>query len=217
MTSPAWTFLVAAIIAAAVDWVAVVRDDPRTERIAKPAVIVALILVVFTLRSDVPAAVPWVFVALVASLLGDVFLLPGGRFRPGLAAFLVAHLAYIVAFVQRPLDVVGAIVGIVGVALLYAFVGRRILAAAMAGDRSLGVAVGAYLAAISAMAVVGTATLVPFAVAGAWLFVASDAVLGWTRFVGPIRGSGREAPAVALAIIVPYHAAQVLLVLSFAI
>ncbi len=217
MTSPAWTFLVAAIIAAAVDWVAVVRDDPRTERFAKPAVIVALILVVFTLRSDVPAAVPWVFVALVASLLGDVFLLPGGRFRPGLAAFLVAHLAYIVAFVQRPLDVVGAIVGIVGVALLYAFVGRRILAAAMAGDRSLGVAVGAYLAAISAMAVVGTATLVPFAVAGAWLFVASDAVLGWTRFVGPIRGSGREAPAVALAIIVPYHAAQVLLVLSFAI
>lgn len=217
MTSPAWTFFVATAIAAAVDWLSLVRQDLRTERIAKPAVIVALIAVAMTLDPVVPAARPWVVAALVASLAGDLLLLPGGRFRPGLAAFLAAQLAYLVAFVQRPLDPIGAVVGIVGVAVLHVVAGRRIAERAAATDQRLGVAVLAYLGAISLMAIAATATFEPLIAAGAWLFVTSDAVLGWTHFVGGIRSLTADAPVARLAVMVPYHAAQALLVLSLAI
>lgn len=217
MTSPAWTFLVAAAIAAALDWLSLVRHDLRTERIAKPAVIVALIVVALTLDPVVPAARPWVVAALVASLAGDLLLLPGGRFRPGLAAFFVAQLLYLVAFVQRPLDPIGAVVAIVGVGVVYAVAGRHIVEAAAAADRRLGAAVLAYLGAISLMAIAASATFEPLIVVGAWLFVASDAVLGWTRFVGGIRDLDPDAPPLRLAVMVPYHAAQALLVLSLAL
>ena len=217
MTSPAWTFLVAAAIAAAADWFAILRLDTRLERLAKPAVIVALIAVALTMEPRLAVARPWVVAALVASLAGDVLLLPGGRFRAGLAAFLVAQLAYLVVFLHRPLDAVGAVIGIVGVAVVYAVAGRRIAEAAASTDRMLGGAVLAYLGAISVMAVAASATLVPAAIVGAWLFVASDAVLGWTRFVGGIRELAADAPLMRLAVMVPYHAAQVLLVVSLAV
>lgn len=216
MTSPAWTFAVGALIAAIVDWWAVLRGDLRTERVAKPAVMVALLGVIVTMESGVPAARGWVVVALVASLAGDVLLLPGGRFRAGLAAFLVAQLAYAGAFAHRPLEVIAAATGVVAAIVLYAVVGRRIVEGAARIDGSTAYAVVAYLAAISLMAVVATATLTPLVVLGAWSFVASDAVLGWTRFVGAVRGLEADAPLLRLGVIVPYHAAQVLIVLSFA-
>lgn len=220
MTSPAWTFLVAAAIAAVVDWFAILRHDLRLERFAKPAVIVALLAVAVTMEpegSSLAAARPWLIVALSGSLVGDVLLLPGGRFRAGLAAFLVAQLVYVVVFLHRPLDAIGAVAGIAGVAVVYVAAGRRIAESAAATDRTLGMAVLAYLGAISLMAIAATATLAPLVVVGAWLFVVSDAVLGWTRFVGGIRGIAPDAPALRLAVMVPYHAAQVLLVLSLAV
>ncbi|MEK6719924.1 MAG: lysoplasmalogenase family protein [Chloroflexota bacterium] len=217
MTSPAWTFAVAAVLIAVVDWVAVVRLDLRTERFAKPAVIVALLGVAANLEPNVVGARPWVVAALVASLAGDVLLLPGGRFRAGLAAFFLAQVAYLGSFVQWPLEVVGALIGMIGAAVLYAVAGRRIAAGAAATDRATGLAVIAYLIAISAMAVAATATLAPALVAGAWLFVASDAVLGWRRFVADPTGAALASPLSRLAVMVPYHVGQTLLVLSLAI
>lgn len=220
MTSPAWTFLVAAALAAVVDWFAILRLDLRLERLAKPAVIVALLAVAVTMEpagSSLAAARPWLLGALVASLVGDVLLLPGGRFRPGLAAFLVAQVLYVVVFLHRPLELVGAVVGIVGVAIVYIVAGRRIAEGAATTDRTLGVAVLGYLGAIAVMAITASATLVPLVIAGAWLFVASDAVLGWTRFVGGVRELAPGAPMMRLAVMVPYHAAQVFLVLSLAV
>lgn len=220
MTSPAWTFLVATVIAAVVDWVAILRHDLRIERLAKPAVIVALLAVAVTMepaRAALAEARPWLILALVASLAGDLLLLPGGRFRPGLAAFLVAQVLYVVVFLHRPLEPVGAVVGIVGVAIVYVVAGRRIAASAAATDRTLGMAVLGYLGAISIMAIAATATVAPLVIAGAWLFVVSDAVLGWTRFVGGVRGIDPDAPMMRLSVMVPYHAAQALLVFSLAV
>jgi uncharacterized membrane protein YhhN len=48
----------------------------------------------------------------------------------------------------------------------------------------------------------------PFAAAGALLFMTSDALIGWNRFV-------RSLAWAPLAIIVTYHVAQMLLVVSF--
>ncbi len=216
MTSPAWTFVVAAVIAAVVDWIAVARLDLRTERVAKPAVVVALLGVALAMEPSVESPRPWIVAGLAASLAGDILLLPGGRFRAGLLAFLVAQLAYLVAFVQWPLDVIGAIAGVGGVAVLFAAVGRRIASGAAAIDRVTEIAVMAYLVAISGMAIAATATLVPAIAVGAWLFVLSDTVLGWRRFVADPESPALLSPMSRLAVMSPYHVAQLLIVLSLA-
>ena len=85
---------------AVVDWVAVASDRRRLEYLAKPATLVLLIGVALSLEVAHPRCAPTVVVALVLSLVGDVLLmLPGAHwFVFGLGAFLVAHLAYVVAF-----------------------------------------------------------------------------------------------------------------------
>ncbi len=99
-----WRFavpLAVAAVLAVVDWLAVWAGGPwgrRVERIAKPGVMVALIAAAWLATPVTPearAAQPWLVAGLVASLAGDVLLLPPGRFVAGLAAFLVAHLAYL--------------------------------------------------------------------------------------------------------------------------
>ena len=81
--------LAIATIAAVIDWVAVWvggANGQRVERIAKPAVMVALLgaaLVAHAWTPEAQAARPWLVLGLVASLAGDVLLLPPGRFVPG--------------------------------------------------------------------------------------------------------------------------------------
>ena len=62
------------------------------------------------------------------------------------------------------------------------------------------------------MAVAATRTGMPAAILGAWLFVASDAMLGWGRLRAPApgmpRGGGR---GLRVAVMVTYHLAQGLL------
>ena len=91
MTPLVAALLAVAIVAAVADWAAVWAGGPRgraVERIAKPAVIVALIAAaaVWPAEPGSPAAAarPWLLLGLVASLAGDVLLLPPGRFVPGL-------------------------------------------------------------------------------------------------------------------------------------
>jgi uncharacterized membrane protein YhhN len=52
---------------------------------------------------------------------------------------------------------------------------------------------------------------VPAAVLGAWLFVASDAMLAWGRFRAPSSGSPRGTARLRVAVMVTYHVGQVLL------
>jgi uncharacterized membrane protein YhhN len=216
---PLAPFLLAiAAVAAAIDWIAVWLDGPRAravERVAKPAVMLALLGVVIAwpaTTGDVAAARPWLIAALAASLAGDVLLLPPGRFVAGLVAFLLAHLAYLVAFAQLPGSLPWLVVGLVLAALLVATVGRALVAAAQ--RLGLAIPVAVYLAAICAMAVAATRTGLPAAIVGAWLFVASDALLGWGRFRAPDAASPRGSAALRLAVIVTYHLGQLLLVLA---
>jgi uncharacterized membrane protein YhhN len=119
VTPPVVALLAIAAGAAVVDWIAVWLDGPRSpavERVAKPLVLVALLAaaVLWPVGTGDSAAVrPWLVAALAASLAGDVLLLGPGRFVPGLVSFLVAHLAYLVAFAQLPGSVPWLIVGVV--------------------------------------------------------------------------------------------------------
>ena len=152
-------------------------------------------------------------VGLLLSLVGDVALLwPQQGFVPGLVAFLLAHLAYLVAFSRavpfgaKPL----------------AFVAYAMLAVAMLAVLWSGVPVGlrapvvAYVVGLAAMAAQtasvwlvarqrGAATadlaLARRAALGGLLFLCSDALLAFNRFHTPL-------PAAGLLILGTYWAAQ---------
>jgi uncharacterized membrane protein YhhN len=205
--------LIGAVVAALVDWVAVWSGGPRAlllERVAKPLVplLLAVAVVAWPEASlAAPAVRPWVLVALAASLAGDMLLLPPGRLTGGLLAFLVAHLAYLGALVQLPGSVTWLVVGLVAAVVVAATVGRSLVVAARGAGMAAPVA--AYLVVICAMAVAATRTGSPAAIAGAWLFVTSDTLLGWGAF------RGGESRRQRVAVIVTYHLAQLLLVVSF--
>jgi uncharacterized membrane protein YhhN len=212
VTSGTQAALVVAGLLAALDWAAILGRNVRVERIAKPAVMACLIVAVLL---DDPGASParWLLVAaLAASGVGDWLLLPSGRFTPGLVAFLVAHLAYLAIFIQEPLSSGGLALGLLAAAVVMVMVGRVILAGAARTDERLPVAI--YLVVISAMAVAATGSgSVPAAV-GAWLFVASDAMLGWDRFVGTPAVTADADARRRVLVMVTYHAAQVVLTIA---
>lgn len=194
---------VLAAIAAVADWRAVALDRERVEAWAKPAVMGALAIVVLSER---PAMWGALLAAVLLSLLGDVLLLPRiDQFVGGLASFLAAHVAYAVALATR--DPSPQWIAIVLVTLLAVGVGGTI--ARHAGRRSalLAVAVLAYIATITTMFVLALGVGVTEAI-GAGLFVLSDAILGWNRFVSPI-------PHGRLLTHVNYHVGQAILILGF--
>ncbi|HET6968006.1 MAG TPA: lysoplasmalogenase [Ornithinibacter sp.] len=201
---------VAAALTAAVavlDWRAVLRRDDRTERWAKPAVVVGLGVLALLAGAGGTTTGRWVLLALALGLVGDVLLLPGpDRFVPGLVAFLLGHLAWVAACVSAGLA--RPELGWVGVAVLAVALvaGRRILPAARRdGGAALAGAVAAYMLVIGAMAVVGWATGRLLVGLGATLFVVSDTVLATGRFV-------QERGWTRLVVMVTYHLAQALLV-----
>ena len=208
MNTPAWIAFGAAGLFAVLDWLAIVRGARRGEYLAKPATLVALTGAALLIDPSDQAQRAWFAVALVFSLAGDVFLmLPSDRFVPGLACFLVGHLAYIVG-----LNVDGGSAGALalsamGLAFVAVPLGRRIVRGAVAHDRRLGAPVTLYIVAISGMVASAFATGAPWAIAGASLFYGSDAFIGWSRFVGAF-------PGYRLAIIVTYHVGQAALVAS---
>ena len=193
---------------ALVDWYAVAREDRRTETWAKPLVLSALLVVAIVLGATSSTAGVWLLVALVFGLLGDVALLSDSlpRFRAGVAAFLVGHLAYLACF---------ASLGLLMPA--WSWAGLAVLAAALFATRSvvpathrlegpaLSVPVAVYSVVIGAMLLCAWFTGVPLVALGASVFVVSDAVLSIDRFVRPI-------PHARLILMIAYHVGQALIV-----
>src|SRR5580765_5942786 len=99
MTAGYW-LVVAALLVAAADWLAVAGRAQRAEYVLKPLTMVVLIAAALALSDGAPGVTTaFTVAALVLSLAGDVFLmLPRDLFVAGLASFLLAHVAYVVAF-----------------------------------------------------------------------------------------------------------------------
>lgn len=199
------------VAVAVFDWWAVSVGRTRAETIAKPATMLVLIAII-AVMPDVPGSVrTWLVVGAVLGLVGDVALLGDGEsaFMAGLGSFALGHLAYVAAALTVGFDAAWALPGVVFlVALLgYRFLPRTLPGARSSGGAALAGAVLFYAVVISAMVVTAWATTSPVAAAGAMLFALSDWVLGHRRFVGPLPG-GR------LAVMVPYHVGQALLVVG---
>jgi uncharacterized membrane protein YhhN len=197
-------------VCALANWWSVTVGRRTVEWVSKPSVMVALIAAAVLLRPSSGAVRAWVVVGLVCSLAGDVFLmLPEERFVEGLASFLLAHVAYIVAFFVAGTSATGAAIGVVIVALGVTLVARPILRAVRSEHADFAVPVLAYVSIISVMVVAAWATSNPWAIVGAMSFYASDGTLAWNKFVHPIKG-GR------FAIMSTYHLAQFAIVVSLA-
>ncbi len=208
MTASAFLLLAVTVAAAVVDWVAVRHGNRAIEFVCKPLTLGLLTLAALALDPRDPTVRAWFVAALLASLVGDVLLmLPGDLFVPGLAAFLVAHLAYVVGFLVGGLHVEATLLGLVLAALGAVTVGRRLLAAVATGAPDMAGPIGIYMVVISAMLVCAVGSGRAVAAVGAGLFYVSDALIGWNRFVRPAAGGDT-------AVMVTYHLGQILLVLS---
>ncbi|HVC70053.1 MAG TPA: lysoplasmalogenase [Acidimicrobiales bacterium] len=209
MTGFATAFLVIGLLLAIGDWIARAVENTRLEYVCKPTTLVALILtaVALTPASDAGARRDWFVAALVCSLAGDVLLmLPSDLFIAGLGAFLLGHLFYLAGFWSHhpgapALAVAGAVV-LVGLSPL----GARVLKA-LRSQRPIRLPVAVYMVVIGAMLATALATGNVLAGIGAGLFVSSDTMIAWNRFVRPF------GPA-DVGIMVTYHLGQAALVVS---
>jgi alkenylglycerophosphocholine/alkenylglycerophosphoethanolamine hydrolase len=155
--------------------------------IAKPLATALLVLIVGWPRTRLAV---WVDVGIALSVVGDVALLDQGdtAFIVGLAAFLLAHLAYVVGFIGAA----GWAPWLALVVLLAGATTTTMLRAIWPGTAGMHAPVVAYGLAITAMVTAAFGTLASglagggAAAAGALLFYASDASLALNRFRRPI-------------------------------
>lgn len=193
----------AALSIAAAPWA---LATPLLAFVFKPLTTLLIIAFAFAIGRghDQPIVRRWVIVGLVLSLLGDVALLwPKEGFLPGLVSFLLAHLAYLVAFtrVQRFAARVLPFVA-------YAAVAAGVLALLWPGvPAPLRLPVLLYVLALASMAAQAAvlwrsgAARGPVLAAGGALFMLSDALLATNRFATPL-------PMASLWILASYWTAQ---------
>jgi uncharacterized membrane protein YhhN len=212
VTTHIWVLAGAMAVTALLNYWAVARDDYVLERVAKPTVLMLLIGLAWAMHGEgrvdgAPSLQP-VLVALGLSLLGDIALLNATsvRFMLGLGAFLLAHVAWIVAILESG----GAggfpwllLLVLPAMALMQARFGRFIVLHAGAQR----VPVMLYLLTLVALVAVAAWRGDPIVVLGSFTFLVSDTLLGHDRFVL----ERRWAP---LQVMVTYHLAQVLLVVG---
>ncbi|MEN4042669.1 MAG: lysoplasmalogenase [Anaerolineaceae bacterium] len=206
MTTP--VFWTAAALAVS-DWAATGFGWRKVRLLTKPATL--LVLIAWFLQAGGPF---WFSLGLIFSLAGDILLmLPARFFLGGLAAFLLAHVAYIIGFGLLPLPLhwgaLLALIAVIGAGYFSMHKIRKGVCSNPASQKMLAPIMG-YSLVISLMLLAALLTLMRpewplhaalFASAGAALFFISDSVLAYSRFCGPLY-AGR------LIVMVTYHLAQ---------
>lgn len=190
-------YILAVLIFAGLESLALWKKVRPLEFIAKPAVMVVLFIYLWT-SAGLTGAGLWFGLGILFSLAGDVFLLWLDRFFIfGLIAFLLGHIFYVIGFNSPPSPftawsaILAIIIGLSGMRLM-----RRILGALAAkGQSRLRLPVTVYGAVISIMLLTAMLKLTDtswdavaslLVASGAFLFFTSDTVLAWNKFVTPI-------------------------------
>ncbi|WP_262678272.1 lysoplasmalogenase [Paenibacillus sp. J5C2022] len=150
---------------------------------------------------------------LLFSIAGDAFLLlPDDPFFIwGLASFLTGHLCYVAAMVSRMKWTAAPALAAVPLAVYAYVLGGRFHESLFADDASSGlwIPVLIYIIVISVMCWSAAMTRNWHAATGAVLFVVSDSILAWAKFIGPL-------PAAGTMIMATYFAAQLFIAGSIA-
>ncbi|WP_181919538.1 lysoplasmalogenase [Alkalilimnicola ehrlichii] len=131
----------------------------------------------------------WVLVGLALSATGDVLLIPKGKsrwFLAGISAFLLGHVAYVIAFSTLPLALPA---GLIAAAIMAAVAWGILHWLLPSVEGRLRIPVMAYIAVISAMVVMAVAAVAGGAhwalAVGALGFAASDLAVARNRFLAP--------------------------------
>jgi uncharacterized membrane protein YhhN len=186
-----WTTFVA--LSASVAIAAHYLQLPILHWIAKPLTTLLIVAMALSLSSAEPVYRRWIVIGLLWSTLGDVFLmLPGDYFLYGLIAFLVAHLAYLVAFGQRERFLARE-----APFIAYLIVAAGILAWLWPGiPGPMRIPVVVYVAALGAMAAQAASIwsirrdrMSALAAIGGALFMFSDSLIALNRFGEPFEAS----------------------------
>lgn len=212
--------LALAALAAIVNEIAEYKNKRTVVYFAKPMVMISLLAWLY-FYSGLDGPLLYFALGILFSLGGDVFLmLPDTDrwFLPGLVSFLLGHVFYTVGlnFTIPPLNVFGIFLAI-SIALFVAQIYRRLAAGLHAsGKDRMRIPVLIYSVVISLMWLSALQTIFDInwktnasllVSLGATLFVASDIVLAWFKFVGPIK-HGRMINLTC------YHLGQILLIVG---
>lgn len=198
---------VAAIIGASLD-----GDGRWLHWIAKPLATLLIAAIVWRAHVAPPGYRRAILLGMAFSCIGDIALmLPFDAFVPGLIAFLLAHVCYIVAFRAGFRAGRGLVFA---AALLAVFAGINLAGLWPLLPNDLRIPVVVYVVVLALMATLALArawannaatpsapTSARWAAIGAVLFVISDSVLAWDRFGGGL-------PAATLCVLSTYYAAQ---------
>lgn len=212
MPSTPATLTIACLLAVAGLVLAELKQLRIPKLLCKVAASTAFVLLALSLHATDSIYGQTILAALVLSSMGDVCLLSerSELFLSGLAFFLLAHIAFSVAFASGALHVLAGVAGLVLMSIVGALTLRWLWPRLRAAYKT---AVSAYVLAIIAMCSLAVAHSVA---SGAWLvgvgalaFAASDILVARNRFVAP--GFANRAWGLPA-----YYAAQLMLAWSIA-
>jgi uncharacterized membrane protein YhhN len=214
--------LVTALILAILEWLFEFKKNKLGIYLTKPAVMILLIIWLWY-SVDVPNLLPdsnsssiiWFIFGLIFCLGGDVFLmLPKRFFLPGLISFLIGHICYTLGFgVSIPAStskITAMLIAFVLIAVAWWVYVRLKSGMNLSGQERMRIPVLIYTVVISLMLYSALMTLfnpewalLPsiFVSVGALLFLISDIMNAWVRFVALL-------PNYRLWIMSTYHFAQ---------
>ena len=190
-------------------YIFIVPDEPFSFKLFfKLLPMVMIIYYAFRLTPKKKRLVHWVIIiGLFVSMLGDAII---HWFLLGLIAFFIAHVSYTIGFfsVRKPkLNKIQ--IFLILLTILYGAIFSFLLLPTLSGNgnASLILPVAAYILMITVMYIGAVCTGNKPAIIGALLFIISDSILAWNKFVAPV------AFADAL-IMLPYYTAQLLIAIS---
>jgi len=186
------------ILFAFLDWASTWKGWQKRLYVAKPAIVVLLAIYSYVLTGW-QGGMLWFGIGLLFSLAGDVFLLLGPRFfMPGMAAFLLTQVSYLVGFNQTPIELSFPVVTtavIVGLAASAIFRIIRPGLEAISKSKRYLAPYFIYFSVLTLMTLSALLTLMrpdwtqlssALAASGGVLFFSSDSLLSYDRFVKPI-------------------------------
>lgn len=209
-------FFILTLLLMGLEWFVVATRHTRWRNITKPAPMVSL-FVWFTLVGKWQGDLVWFGLALVFSLLGDIFLFfPFRFFLPGLIAFSLAHFLYIIGFNLSAVEMKAGIWLISIIILLAAVFDFAPIIRMVSNQPSrykflppvvfYGVIITLML--VSAWLTIArpgwNGSSVILVILGASLFFISDSLLAREKFIRPAKSGG-------LAVMVTYLFAQILI------
>jgi alkenylglycerophosphocholine hydrolase len=194
-----YIWLILALIFAILEAIAVSRNAERLEYVAKPAVTICLFFWLYT-STGLRGNALWFGLGILFSLVGDVLLMISFDrfFLIGLVSFLCVHIFYITGFREAMMNISAwSLILLVVIAINVSRLIRRIVGAMrLKGEDPLVYPVTLYGTVISVMLYAAMSTIYDqnwktsaalFASLGAFLFVASDVILAWMKFVSPVK------------------------------